>query len=446
MKIQLSLILSICATLLLNAQQDRIELDPGGAAGGDIFGLKVTATGNNTTKFHIFKNFTGDSQDYDNLVINANRNIGMGTNNPLTKLHIYNGASGKVPHGFTDFVVEDDHHGMINILTPSNYSGYFGFADATDDFVGGIQYNHTNDIMYLRVNNHAADMVINKDGNVGIGTTAPVTNLDISTTDYNAADGLRISQGSSSGNKNSGRLFFENLGETSNSFAIMKADNRLSFRGNARAGSSSGTEFFSIENSGQIGIGTANPGYGKLHIDGTGPSQGINLWTDSGEVTSRIWIDNVAKTFHLTKGDNPTNGITIENGGDVGIGTATPDSKLSVNGEIHTKEVKVDLVGWSDFVFEKGYDLPSLEEVEHHISDKGHLQDIPSAADVASNGIKLGEMDAKLLQKIEELMLYTIQQQKEIDALLKVKKQNDELAQRIHKLETLINHLLNTQD
>lgn len=103
--------------------------------------------------------------------------------------------------------------------------------------------------------------------------------------------------------------------------------------------------------------------------------------------------------------------------GNIGIGTATPDSKLSVNGTIHAKKVKVDMVGWSDFVFDKAYNLPTLEEVEQHIQEKGHLQDIPSTKNVVNNGIDLGEMDAKLLQKIEELTLYTIEQEKRIKTL-----------------------------
>lgn len=117
--------------------------------------------------------------------------------------------------------------------------------------------------------------------------------------------------------------------------------------------------------------------------------------------------------------------------GSVGIGTSTPDSKLSVNGIIHTKEVKVDLTGWSDFVFEEHYDLPKLEDVEKHIQEQGHLKDIPSAKEVESNGILLGEMDAKLLQKIEELMLYTINQEKRMEL------QNKQIKALMLKVEAL---------
>ncbi|MET3021358.1 hypothetical protein [Flavobacterium hydatis] len=95
--------------------------------------------------------------------------------------------------------------------------------------------------------------------------------------------------------------------------------------------------------------------------------------------------------------------------GNVGIGTITPNNKLDVNGTIHSKEVKVDLLGWSDFVFKKDYKLPTLEDVEKHIKEKGHLENIPSEEEALKNGINLGEMNAKLLQKIEELTLYMIE-------------------------------------
>lgn len=100
--------------------------------------------------------------------------------------------------------------------------------------------------------------------------------------------------------------------------------------------------------------------------------------------------------------------------GNFGVGTSNPKNKLDVNGTIHSREVKVDVNGWSDFVFKKEYKLPTLEEVENHIAEKGHLENIPSEEEVLKNGINLGEMNAKLLQKIEEITLYMIDQNKQI--------------------------------
>ncbi|MHC0446339.1 hypothetical protein ACWA1F_13095 [Flavobacterium sp. 3-218] len=130
-----------------------------------------------------------------------------------------------------------------------------------------------------------------------------------------------------------------------------------------------------------------------------------------------------------------TNRFTIMDNGNVGIGMIVPNHKLDVNGTIHSKEVKVDMTGWSDFVFKKEYNLPTLEEVEKHIAEKGHLENIPNEEEVLKNGINLGEMNAKLLQKIEELTLYSIQQNKKIEEQSKEIESLKSLALRVAKLE-----------
>lgn len=118
--------------------------------------------------------------------------------------------------------------------------------------------------------------------------------------------------------------------------------------------------------------------------------------------------------------------MKIDNLGNIGIGTGSsalsPLEKLAVNGLIHTKEVKVDLLGWPDYVFTKDYNLPTLQEVEKQIKEKGHLANIPSATEVENNGVLLGEMNKKLLEKVEELTLYIIQMNKEIELLKKENK------------------------
>ncbi len=105
------------------------------------------------------------------------------------------------------------------------------------------------------------------------------------------------------------------------------------------------------------------------------------------------------------------------NSGNVGIGTTDPKNLLDVNGTIHAREVKVDLTGWSDFVFHPSYQLKPLTEVEKFIKANGHLHDIPSAAEVEQNGVNVGEMQKKLLQKVEELTLYVIELKKENEQL-----------------------------
>jgi hypothetical protein len=138
----------------------------------------------------------------------------------------------------------------------------------------------------------------------------------------------------------------------------------------------------------------------------------------------------------ITFSSNHPSGSTYENmritsQGNVGIGTSNPTQKLSVNGTIRAKELIVD-TGWSDYVFGKGYRLAPLAEVEQHIKTEGHLPGIPSAADVAERGVSVGEMQSKLLAKIEELTLHQIAQAKELSAVVS---QNARLQARVEELE-----------
>ncbi|KRD05414.1 hypothetical protein ASE21_20875 [Flavobacterium sp. Root901] len=107
----------------------------------------------------------------------------------------------------------------------------------------------------------------------------------------------------------------------------------------------------------------------------------------------------------------------------VGIGTISPDEKLTVKGKIHTQEVRVDMLGplVPDYVFENEYKLKTLEEVENYIRENKHLPEVPSAYDIEKNGLMLAEMNMALLKKIEELTLYMIEMKKENE------KQNQEI-------------------
>lgn len=115
--------------------------------------------------------------------------------------------------------------------------------------------------------------------------------------------------------------------------------------------------------------------------------------------------------------------VTVSNNcivnGKVGIGSANPDQKLTVKGKIHAEEVIVDLAVPADYVFQPSYKLRPLSEVEQYVKTNSHLPEIPSAKEIVQNGLSIGEMQNKLLQKVEELTLYVIQQQKKIGQLEK---------------------------
>ena len=233
-------------------------------------------------------------------------------------------------------------------------------------------------------------------------------------------------------------LYTQWLNSSNQRKAYMGLNNDLSqFRLNLENGANS-----FVVNGGNVGIGTYNP-YAPLHISSA--SDGIlTLQSTDDTWLYTQWLNstNQRKAYMGFNPDltqfrlNLENGADrfVINGGNVGIGTYNPGNwKLAVNGQIRAKEIKVE-TGWSDFVFHDDYNLPSIKDVEKHIKEKGHLKDIPSAKEVEKNGIFLGEMDSKLLQKIEELTLYTIQQQKEIE---KLKLQNQKLIELHNRLEKL---------
>ena len=129
-------------------------------------------------------------------------------------------------------------------------------------------------------------------------------------------------------------------------------------------------------------------------------------------------------------GGYPSERMRIDHQGNIGIGTTQPDQKLTVKGKIHAEEVIVDLnVPGPDYVFEDDYPLPPLSEVEQHIKQNKHLPGIPTAQEVAENGMSLGEMQTKLLEKIEELTLYVIE----------LKKENEVLENKVARLEEKYN-------
>ena len=139
-----------------------------------------------------------------------------------------------------------------------------------------------------------------------------------------------------------------------------------------------------------------------------------------------------AITFGTWSGAALAERVRIDGSGNVGIGTANPQSKLAVNGTITTKEVVVTATGWSDYVFQPAYRLRPLTEVAAYIKENHRLPEIPSEAEVQQNGVGLGEMQAKLLAKIEELTLHMIQADERNNGL---EQKNRELQERMARFE-----------
>ncbi len=197
-----------------------------------------------------------------------------------------------------------------------------------------------------------------------------------------------------------------------------------------------GTERMKILSTGRVGIGTSSPKT-KLEVDGDismSRSHRLTFLTATGG-NERAFIgstngqngDYNGLIFGTGSGNEQ---MRIKSDGNVGIGTTDPGNyKLAVNGTIRAKEIKVE-TGWADFVFEEDYLLRSLNEVEQYIKEHKHLPDVPSAKEVEENGVQLGEISSKLLQKIEELTLYVIAQDKRIETLEAEKEDLQKAAQK----------------
>ena len=152
----------------------------------------------------------------------------------------------------------------------------------------------------------------------------------------------------------------------------------------------------------------------------------MNPITATGDV-GIFWSDgassggkNNSAGLVIAPWSNSKDGIRITAQGNVGIGTALNNNpnnyKLAVNGTIGAKAVKVEISSttWADYVFDEKYTLKSINDLEAFVKKNKHLPNVPSAIEVGKNGIDLGTMDAILLEKIEELSLYIIEQNKRI--------------------------------
>jgi hypothetical protein len=122
--------------------------------------------------------------------------------------------------------------------------------------------------------------------------------------------------------------------------------------------------------------------------------------------------------YSVGKWESSNNNIFF-NSGNVGIGV-TPNANfaLQVQGQASVDKLVIEVQGeWPDYVFEEDYDLTSLDEIEEYINENKHLPNVPSSSAINEEGINVGEMNAILLKKIEELTLHLIEQQNKIEQL-----------------------------
>jgi hypothetical protein len=185
-----------------------------------------------------------------------------------------------------------------------------------------------------------------------------------------------------------------------------------------------------VVSGGNVGIGTVTPG-ARLEVQSA--LSGFPVTSGTSQPFASIRLGNVQTNGVLDIGVNSGSGAWLQythqgdlsqayplllnpNGGNVGIGTTSPSQKLEVSGSVKATSFLSSTTTYADFVFKPGYQLPSLAETEVAIQRDGHLPGIPSEAEAKEHGIDLGAMQVKLLQKVEELTLHVIAQEKQLGA------------------------------
>ena len=340
-------------------------------------------------------------------------NVGIGTSTPQATLDVQGDAIINGPVGSTLTLQKiSNNNPAITFKGLASFSVLEGGDDRFSVWVG---------------NDYRLSVL--KNGNVGIGTTTPGQKLSV-------LGNISANGGSNEG----GALFLENSFKTANNVAHRWAlynmtgpyGNSLQFWNYSQDDSFYGSRF-TITDNGNVGVGTSTPeneeGWEKV-LDVHGNSHAKAL-VSTNSITTGLWSHNLGYYGALAGGmvgtnsnhpfsilTNKTAKLTILANGDIGIGTTTPKEKLSVNGKIRAHEIKVETTNWPDYVFEEDYQVGTLEALESYIKTNKHLPEMPSAKEVETNGIALGEMNKLLLKKVEELTLYLIEKDKQIFSLM----------------------------
>lgn len=352
-----------------------------------------------TSALHLFSNNT-------EVMTIKNGNVGIYNTNPSGLLHFDDGLrtrkivlydEGDNDNVFAGFGM---NAGMMRYQVEKTTTSHVFFA--------GVDANSSNELMRIQ-----------GDGNVGIGTSAPHAPLQFSNGLSNRKLVLY------EGNDNDHQFFGLGINGGILRYQInTTSDNHVFYAG---VDATTSNELMRIQGNGKVSIGTDvnnndnlkvyAPNYTTIKVESAGLTfAGLRMKNSSREYF--IGLQGADSRWGIY--DNTANAerFTLLANGNMGIGTATPDNKLDVLGTIRANEVIIES-GWADYVFDEGFQLKSLTEVENYIKENKHLPDVPSAKEVQEKGAHVSDLMTKMMQKIEELTLYSIEQQKKIEALEK---------------------------
>lgn len=323
-----------------------------------------------TANFTNFIRLRVGSNIENGLTLNTSNNTGLGTNNPLARLHV-KGESGLDEIAINSGTGVSGESAAIQFYSSATIGGgastkkTFMLLDGDDMKIGT---NSGNSAGRFIIRTDGSDKVFVDDaGNVGINTSNPTARLHVT---GNAS----ISNGSANALSLTGGLF------------VTKSNEAIGI-----SGTNSAINFY-------------NNGNFKSFIGHS--TTGLYLGVNDGNI--RLDVTN----GHVAIGNVVLTGVNAD------------AYKLAVSGKVICEEVRVKLVssGWPDYVFADNYRLRPLAEVKNFIAQNRHLPGIPAAAEVEKNGLEVGDMQKRMMEKIEELTLYIIDLQKQVDELKNAKK------------------------
>lgn len=312
------------------------------------------------------------------------QNVGIGTLTPVSRLDVKSTNNNPVNINGTAGT-------YVSIMENDIYRGYFGsFSGNPEDMDFGTGGGSTGKL-HLTI---AASprLTIDNAGNVGIGTTDPVAKLHLVS--------------SSSSSINSALMIKNSVGDT-----LMR-----------------------IRDNGYVGIGYNGPSYGRpLNIEG----QGINLYYNQATFGGAVFPDINNNLVLWSNSSGPGMNVVLQpSWGQVTIGTYTPavGYKLSIRGKAICEELKVQLNGsWPDYVFDSKYQLLPLDELEKKVMEQKHLPGImPASVIELDNGFEVGDMQKRVVEKVEEMYRYMFEMNRENKAL---KAELGDLKARLLKFE-----------
>lgn len=378
----------------------------------------------------------------DRIAVNSSGNVGIGTTSPGLKLHIAGATSQGVQ-------IEDATLSRSTYMTQEN-----GFFTINAGGGNGIKL----------ISDGSSNTFVLKNDNVGIGTTSPTNKLEVDGGSSEVA--VRISTANTGASAAS--LVLANSSKT----AFNDGLQIIHGAGVTKFNDLAGTNLMSLDlSNGKVGIGTTSPGSYKLALSSS-DYRALSLNSTYGQVNadfanSGVYFGSIGSGSSQTPtgayndfgiGTAGTNGnlvfatgagyserLRIQANGNVLIGKtsqANSGYKLDVNGSARANEVVVNSDG-ADFVFEPDYKLPKLSEVKTFIDKNHHLPEIPSATEMKKNGMNIGELNTKLLQKVEELTLYLIEKDKQVN---EQKSQLSNQQEQINQLKEQVTALIKAKN